>query len=476
MRVEHDFLGEMELEDANYYGIQTARGVAASQVTGRTYGQEARALIDALARIKKAAALANCRVGGLDRDRAGAIARAADEVLKGRWYSQFPVDLITGGGGVSLHMNMNEVLARRASELLEGVEVHPNTHVNMGQSTNDVLPSAMLLTTHQRLLEVRDAVRVLRRSVSRRAEELSDVVKLGRTCLQDAVPVTVGQELSGWSSFLARQEGALERCAGDCLVLPLGGAAVGTGAGCLPGYVREVYHALWKICGLPVRPAENLFDSMQNADGYIRVSAALKALAAGVSKMASDLRLMSSGPRGGLGELVLPAVLPGSSIMPGKSNPVLPELMIQIYFLVCGNDAAVTLAAERGELELNVWEAVLSKCTMESCRLLSRGLPLFAKDCIDGLRVREDHCRRQAEASTAAASVIAAVFGYEAGSRVARDAIQRERTVREIAVEQGLLDEETARRLLDPSQMTDGGAMARAISALRETLDRASGG
>lgn len=471
MRIEHDFLGEMELDDASLFGIQTLRGVGASGVTGHSFGQDGMALIRALALIKKAAALANLEVGGLDKAVAEAICKAADEVIAGRWNDQFPVDLITGGGGVSVHMNVNEVLANRASALLPEDQaeerVHPNTHVNMGQSTNDVLPSAMLLAAHELLEEVCAAVEELADVSADKEEEFRDTVKLGRTCLQDALPVTLGQTFSAWVSFLLRQKDNLKRLAADCLELPLGGTAVGTGAGSLPGFKKAVFARLKELSGLEVRPAPNCFDAMQFGDIHIHISSALKALSAGLSKMGSDLRLLSSGPKGGMGELILPAVLPGSSIMPGKINPILPELVMQVHFLVCGNDAAVTMAVERGELELNVWEAVVTRCTLDSCRLLSRSIVLFARRCVAGVKADVGHCREEAEKSTALAAMIAAVFGYEAGSRVAREALSSGRSIREVAVDLGLLGEEAAAELLDPARMTDGEQMAQAIAEAR---------
>lgn len=313
-------------------------------------------------------------------------------------------------------MNVNEVLAHRASAILSGLDVHPNTHVNMGQSTNDVLPSAMLLAAHELLEEVCDAVEELAEVSAGKEEEFRDTVKLGRTCLQDALPVTLGQNFSAWVSFLRRQKDNLKRLAADCLELPLGGTAVGTGAGSLPGFKKAVFARLKELSGLEVRAAENCFDAMQFGDIHIHISSALRALSAGLSKMGSDLRLLSSGPKGGMGELILPAVLPGSSIMPGKINPILPELVMQVHFLVCGNDAAVTMAVERGELELNVWEAVVTRCTLDSCRLLSRSIVLFARRCVAGVKADVGHCREEAEKSTALAAMIAAVFGYEAGS------------------------------------------------------------
>ena len=269
---------------------------------------------------------------------------------------------------------------------------------------------------------------------------------------------------------MLRQKDQLTACASTCLVLPLGATAVGTGAGALPGFTDTVYPILSQLYGVTIAPVDNYFDGLQYSDGYVRVSAALKALACGVSKMASDLRLLSSGPRGGLGEITLPAVLPGSSIMPGKINPVVPELMIQLYFLICGNDVAVTLAAERGELDLNVWEAVTSKCISESCRLLTQGLPVFANDCIRGLQANVEHCREQAERSAAVASIVSSVFGYETGSEIARSALETGKKIKDIVIERGLLTAERAEKLLDPMLMTDGQKMAEVIEQERQAL------
>ena len=467
MRVEHDFLGEMEIDDASWYGIQTLRGVQASGVSGHSFGEDGKELIRAMALIKKAAALANLEVGGLEAPMAQAIVMACDEVLDGCWDEQFPVDLVTGGGGVSIHMNVNEVLARRASTLLAD-SVHPNTHVNMGQSTNDVYPSAQLLAARTLLLQTASAVEGLVKAADAKEKEFAHVVRLGRTCLQDALPVTLGQNFSAWSSFLRRQHKHLLALGDECLELPLGGTAVGTGAGALPGYKKAVFASLRQLTSLDVRPAGNCFDAMQFGDVYLRISSELKTLSAGLSKMASDLRLLSSGPRGGFGELILPAILPGSSIMPGKINPILPELIIQVHFLVCGNDAAIAMAVERGELELNVWEAVVTKCLLESCRLLTRSIDLFSSRCVAGIKVRSQHCLEQAEQSSALAALVSTVFGYETGSAVARQAQSQGISIREAAVSLGILDEAAAGQLLAPELMTDGERMAQAIAMARK--------
>ena len=470
MREEHDFLGNMFLEDDQLYGIQTARGVRLSRVSGHTLEDDGMELVCAIAEIKKAAAMANHDVGRLDKERMQAILAAADDILSGRMKGQFPVDMVTGGGGVSVHMNVNEVIANIAGSA--DLQVHPNSHVNMGQSTNDVLPAAMLIASYRKLCRIIEKTDELYDTVREKEEEFKDVIKLGRTCLQDAMPMTVGQSFSAWSAFLKRQKEELNRIKEDFLVLPLGATAVGTGSGTLPGYTEAVYRHLRELTGLLVRQDENLFDGLQNDDLYIRASAALKALAAGLSKMASDLRILSSGPRGGFGELQLPAVVPGSSIMPGKMNPVLPELMIQVYFLVFGNDASITMAVERSELELNVWEAVITTCFFESCRLLEYSMPLFGEQCIRGIRADRENNLRHAERSTAVAAVISAVYGYETGSKVARHAMESGQSIAEAVVDIGLMTDEEAAYILDLSHMTDSAQLSEHIMHVRERLKK----
>lgn len=470
-RVEHDLLGDVTVAEDAYYGPQTTRAIALPTVSGRTAGQDATRLIYYLAAIKKCAALANQRIGGLDNARGEAIVQAASEVMAGEFATQFPVDTMTGGGGSVLHMNVNEVIASRANELLTGNKafsvVHPNTHVNMGQSTNDVLPAAMQLATHDMVTQVADSVAKLVEVTGCKAAEFADVVKLGRTCLQDALPVTLGQEFSGYRDMLARQEGRLRALRGDLLVLGLGGTAVGTGVGALPGFVPTVYQLLRDEIGLPVEANPNLFDAMQNADIYLQASAAMKSLACGLSKMSSDLRIMSSGPRGGLAEIVLPPVLPGSSIMPGKVNPALPELMIQVYFQVCGNDLAITLAVERGELELNVWEAVVHKNLAEAAQLLALGTTLFAERCVTGITANRERNRSMATSSLALAAVVSAVHGYEVGTDVAVNAANTGRSVREVAEEKSLFSHEAAAELLDPMSLVDATSMANLLAGQR---------
>lgn len=473
-RREHDFLGEMEIDDSVYYGIQTIRGIAMSDVDPATLERDAPELARAMVTIKKAAALANSSLGALDAAVAKAVCGACDEILGGTLKGQFPMRLLSGGGGVSIHMNVNEVIANRANEILCGKKgydiVHPNTHVNMGQSTNDVVPSAIHISLYWMLGPLVENLKTASEILREKSIEFKDVVKLGRTCLQDAMPVTLGQEFSGYADLIARQAASVERVRRECLSLPLGATAVGTGSGSVTGFGREVFARLAELTGDDFRQDENLFDGLQNGDIYIRVSSALKAAAAGFSKIAADLRIMSSGPRGGFMEITIPAVLPGSSIMPGKINPILPELMKQIYFQVFGCDAAVTLAAENGELDLNVWEAVIYKNLFEMIRLLTKGSLLFADKCLRGVAANREICFRHAENSTALAAIVSAVMGYETGSRVAREAMEQNKSVLRVVIDSGLMKEDEARKLLAPGNLVDSDVMAESITLARKGL------
>jgi aspartate ammonia-lyase len=399
------------------------------------------------------------QLGALDGDVASAMITAADEVLKGHMDNQFPVDIFQGGGGTSINMNLNEVIANRANEILTGKKgydrVHPNNHVNMGQSTNDVIPCAVKLSMHFFLEELVAGLGVLEKVLERKTFEFKDVVKIGRTCLQDAVPMTLGQEFSGYLSFVRRHIRIAEQMIPECQSIPLGATAIGTELGTRPGYVEQVYSHLSDIVGFEVRREENFFDGLQNDDLYLRISAVLKSIAIGLSKIASDLRILSSGPRAGFGEIELPALQPGSSIMPGKINPVLPEMVIQVCFQVCGNDLAVSMAVERGELELGVWHPLLAKCMFESFGLLIRSLPLFADSCIDGIKANEEVCRRQAESSLSLAAVVSSQFGYKEGNRVAKYAFDQGLSIAEAVVEMKLMESDEAEKLLNPIVLAD---------------------
>ncbi len=468
MRKEKDALGELLISDDAYYGIQTERA-RKNMVSGHTISEHP-TFIRSLAAIMKAAAFANLEIGALPKEEAMAIAKAADEVMNGEMASQFPLDVLQGGGGTSTNMNMNEVIANRANELLIGRKgydrIHPNSHVNLGQSTNDVIPAAMKLTCFFELETIVSGLKALETSVKQKAEEFSDVVKIARTCLQDALPITLGQEFLGYLGLIQRHIAKTERVSKHCLAIPLGATAVGTGLGSFPGYCDAVIRHLSEILGLKLEQEDNLFDALQNADLYIDVSGVLKSLATGLSKIATDLRIMSSGPQAGLAEIFLPPVQPGSSIMPGKVNPVIPELVNQVCYQVCGNDFAITMAVEGGELDLNVWEPVIIKCLHESCTLLVKCMPLLAESCIDGIVPNRDRCNQYAESSLAASTVLASALGYEIGSKITVFAAKHGMTLKDAAVELGHLTVDEADKHLNNTTLTDPDRSALAVREL----------
>jgi len=459
MREEHDALGDMTLPDALDYGIQTARALENFSISGITIADIPN-FVQSIAQIKKAAALANRRIGVLSGPVADAIVAASDEVIASPKRDAFPVDIYHGGGGTSANMNLNEVIGIRANQILTGKKggdkVHPNTHVNMGQSTNDVIPAAMKITAYGLLTRLRRAIEVFVDVLLEKEREFADVVKLGRTCLQDALPVTLGQQFGGYREGLERQLPDLDRVRQMCLQLPLGATAVGTEFGTFPGYKAAVYEALTSITGVTYGPETNFFDGLQNADVWMTISSTIKSIALVLNKLSADLRLMSSGPRAGLAEVELPAVQPGSSIMPGKVNPVIPEMVIQVYFRVVGNDAAVTRACE-GELDLNVWESLILNCISESASLLTAVLPLLAEKCIKGIKANVERCETDARGSLALSTVIATLFDYQVASEVARRAATEGKIIEQVVVEQGILSPEMARKCLDPLLLTAPG-------------------
>lgn len=469
-RIERDCLGEMEIPDERYYGIQTTRMLAVSGA-GRLPAIHFPGLFRALFQIKKACASANAEIGALDADIARAIGLAADRALEGVFDAEFPLDIWQGGGYTILNMNVNEVLGNAANEILTGHKgqerVHPNTHVNMGQSTNDTIPSATHLAVAPELDRIVDGLDALAAVFAAKAEEFKDVVKVGRTCWQDALPLTLGQEFSGYAALMRRLAGKCRALRPGCFELVMGGSAVGTGLGTSPGYMDAFYRHLSEMLGEDVRPAENLFDGFQNADFLVSVSGVVREIATSLSKVAKDLRLMSSGPRSGFMEIQLPACAPGSSIMPGKINPTVPEMVVQIAHQAVGNDVAVTLAYEEGELDLNVWDATFYKCLFENLGLVAEELVIFRRDCAEGITANRERCAHEAETSIALSTVVAATFGYPAGVEVAHYAEKHGVTVKEAVLALGLMTPEEAERMIDPALMTNPARMAEAIRAFR---------
>jgi aspartate ammonia-lyase len=455
-RVEHDIAGDLPVPADVYYGAQTLRAMENFPITGRRMHPE---MIKSLVLIKKAAAIVNCEAGTLPRPIADAIVKACDEILCGKFTDQFPVDPIQGGAGTSANMNANEVIANRAIELMGGIKgdyslVHPNDHVNCGQSTNDVYPSSGKMTAARLLKGLEAALADLRISLEDKAVSFSHVIKMGRTQLQDAVPIRLGQEFHAYALAVGRDIGRLRLAGEGMRVLNLGGTAIGTGINATAFYVRNIVPAVSRLSGESYTQAEDLVDSTQNMDCYIFVSGALKCCAVTLGKICNDLRLMSSGPRAGLGEITLPARQNGSSIMPGKVNPVIPEAVNQIAFNVIGNDTAVTLAAEAGQLELNAFEPLIFHKLFESAAILANGVRTLNEHCIKGIAANEKRCKKQVEESTGVVTALCPYIGYARAASLAKEALGSGMSVKELALREGLLSEQEIHEVLDPYAMT----------------------
>ncbi|MBQ8829405.1 MAG: aspartate ammonia-lyase [Burkholderiaceae bacterium] len=471
VRIEKDCLGEMSIPNDLYYGIQTHRMVKVSGAAGYPvilYPDMHRAL----AQIKKACARANAKIGAMDADIAEAIAQACDKVLTGQYDDQFPLDMWQGGGYTCVNMNINEVLGNLANEILTGHKgqdkVHPNTHVNMGQSTNDTIPSATHLAIAPRLDRIIKELKALENSFAQKAEEFKDVVKVGRTCWQDALPLTLGQEFSGYASLMKRLVQKLEAVRPGCFELIMGGSAVGTGLGSAPGYMEALYEFLTEQYGEAVHPMDNLFDGFQNSDFVVTVSGLIKEVATSLSKISKDLRLMSSGPRAGFMEIQLPALSPGSSIMPGKINPTVPEMVIQIAHQVVGNDVAISMAYDEGELDLNVWDATFYKCLFENLQLVAEELVILRRDCVDGITANRERCQFEANQSIALSTVVAATLNYPEGVRVAHYCETHGVSVYDAVIALNIMTKEEADLMIDPALMANPAEMAEAIAKFKE--------
>jgi fumarate hydratase class II len=452
-RVEKDSLGEVRVPIDAYYGAQTQRAKKNFPISGLRLQPQ---FIRAQGIVKRAAALANTRLGRLDKKKGIAIARAAEEVIEGRFNKEFVIDVYQMGAGTSQNMNANEVIANRAIELLGGEKgdysvVHPNDHVNMAQSTNDTIHVAMniaaLLSVEEELLP---ALKGLYRTLREKQKTFKRVVKIGRTHLQDAVPITLGQEFSGYASALEKGIQRVRRAEKALKELNLGGTAVGTGLNAPEGFPELAVKEVNAMTGKEFRPASNFFEMSQNTLEALELSAELRYLAVVLGKIASDFRLLSSGPRAGLGELILPAVQPGSSIMPGKVNPSMAEMLNMVCHQVIGNDASVVSAVNGAQLELNVNMPVIAYNLLASIEILSRAVKAFTKECVAGIKANEERCRELAEKSTALVTVLSPRIGYDEAAKLAREAFARGKTIKELIVEKGILSEDDAERLLDP--------------------------
>ncbi len=457
VRVEKDTLGELQVPADAYFGIQTQRAVENFPISDWKADP---VFIWATVAIKKAAALANMEAGALDKSIGKAIVQAADEVLEGKMLDQFMVDVHQAGAGTSHNMNANEVLANRAAEILgapKGVydKVHPNDHVNMGQSTNDVFPTAMRLAALKHLQSFFPALEKLHEAFDKKAEEFKKVIKSGRTHLQDAVPVTLGQEFSGYAKTLKRACERLDEAGEGLVHLGIGGSAAGTGLNTAPGYKEKIVKHLKAITGLDLENSDNLFYSMQSMSDFVSVSGELRNLALELIRIANDIRLLSSGPRTGFDELRLPAVQPGSSIMPGKVNPVMAENMDMVCFQVIGNDTAIAFASQAGQLELNVMMPLINFNLLTSLKILKNAMAVFRSKCIEGLDANEERCREYAENSLGVATALNPSIGYRAAAEIVKESVKTGKKVRQILEEKKLVPREKIDHILSPEVMAN---------------------
>ncbi|WP_342501191.1 aspartate ammonia-lyase [Bacillus sp. FSL W7-1582] len=458
-RYEKDFLGEKEIPAGVYYGVQTLRAKENFPITGYRMHEE---LIRAFAIVKKAAAQANMEVGRLYEGIGNAIVQASDEVIEGKFHEYFIVDPIQGGAGTSMNMNANEVIGNRALEIMghqkgEYIHLSPNTHVNMSQSTNDSFPTAIHIAVLKQLDILLETMQAMHDVFRKKAKEFDHVIKMGRTHLQDAVPIRLGQEFEAYSRVLSRDIKRINQSKQHLYEVNMGATAVGTGLNADPRYIEIVVKKLADISGLPLVGAEHLVDATQNTDAYTEVSAALKVCMMNMSKIANDLRLMASGPRAGLAEIALPARQPGSSIMPGKVNPVMAELINQIAFQVIGNDHTICLASEAGQLELNVMEPVLVFNLLQSISIMNNGFRSFTDHCLADIEANEKRLKEYVEKSAGVITAVNPHLGYEAAARIAREAILTGQSIRDLCLQNDVLTEEELDIILNPYEMTKPG-------------------
>ena len=454
-RIEKDSIGTKQVPIDAYYGVQSLRGCENFRITGQRLRPE---FIESLAQIKKACAICNYNVGELDEERKNTIIKVCDEILEGKFHDQFICDPVQGGAGTTANMNANEVIANRAIELLGGQKgdysiVHPNDHVNRAQSTNDVIPTAAKMTTAKLLVKAILQVETLDAALVMKAEEFKDVIKMGRTQMQDAVPIRLGAEFGAYSKAIRRDIKRLNAALKEMYTINLGGTAVGTALNANPKYVDALAPTLAEITCLPLQKAEDLVDGTQNLDSFAYVSSALKTCAISCSKMANDFRLMSSGPRCGFEEINLPPKQNGSSIMPGKVNPVIPEVMSQASFLIIGNDMCITMAAEAGQLELNFAEPVLYHKLFESIVALTGAVHTLTVNCVSGITANEERCRELVDGSVGVITAICPTLGYAESADIAKTAIKTGESVREVLKRKDIMSEEEIDKLLDPTTM-----------------------
>jgi len=456
-RIECDSLGKKTVPNKSYYGIQTLRGLENFPITGTPISSYP-IFIKALALVKKSAARANNELGQLDSKLAGPIDKACNEILAGKLLNEFCCDILQGGGGTTANMNANEVIANRALEIMGQPKgnydiLNPNNHVNMGQSTNDAYPTAIRVALHLMLEKLLGQMEIIRNALSGKGDEFKEVIKLGRTELQDAVPMTLGQEFEAYSLLVDEDMRQVKYSQNLIVEINLGATAIGTGINAHPGYAELVAKYLAEFSSVPVYTAPNLIEATQDCGGYVQLSGVLKRIAVKLSKICNDLRLLSSGPRGGLNEINLPRMQPGSTIMPGKVNPVIPDMVIQVCYQVIGADMSITMAAEAGQLELNANEPLIAHMLFQSITTLGRACKILAERCIVGITANEDVCEQIVMNSIGLATALNPIIGYSKAVQVAQEAHQSGKSVYEIALKKGLLSKEELDEILSPRNM-----------------------
>ena len=456
-RVESDLIGSREISDECLYGVQTLRGIENFSIS-KYHLNEYPLFINGLAMTKMAAARANHELGLLTDEQFQAITQACREILEGRFHDQFPVDMIQGGAGTSTNMNANEVIANRALEIMGHAHgdyafCSPNDHVNCSQSTNDAYPTAIHLgmyATHLKLLPyLEDLIAAFRR----KGEEFAHIIKMGRTQLEDAVPMTLGQTFNGFASILTDEIKHLNEAAADFLTVNMGATAIGTGICAEPGYAEKCIAALRDITGWDIRLSDDLVGATSDTSCLVGYASAMKRLAVKVNKICNDLRLLASGPRCGLGKITLPAMQPGSSIMPGKVNPVIPEVMNQICFKVIGNELCVTMAGEAAQMELNVMEPVMVQCCFESAELMMNGFRTLRTLCVEGITANEEHCINEVHHSIGVVTALNPVIGYKNSTKIAKEALETGKSVYQLILDHGILTKEEIDQILSPENM-----------------------
>ncbi len=455
-RIEYDSIGSMLVPEEAYYGIQSLRAKNNFPITGRMMHP---LFISNLAKVKKAAAITNRNAGLLSTVIANAIITSCDEIINGKFHDEFIVDAIQGGAGTSANMNANEVIANRAIVILGGTRgdysiVHPNDHVNMAQSTNDVIPTAGKLTVLELMPQIIIEYKRLHSTLEKKSMEFNHILKMGRTQLQDAVPMRLGQSFHAFASMISRDIKRLILIEQEMNTLNMGATAIGSAINVNPVYFDNITYNISKLCNVPLKQAKDLFDATQNLDCFVQVSNTLKTCAVNLSKMCNDLRLLSSGPRTGIYEINLPAMQNGSSIMPGKVNPVIPEVVTQVAFTIIGNDITITMAAEAGQLELNAFEPVLFYKLFESLDILKQGVVTLIDHCINGITVNEQHCKELLDSSVGLATALCPYIGYKKAANIAKESLKTGITVKTLVLNENLLTEEMLSTILDPFALT----------------------